>query len=62
MVGGKAVPAADNPDMPRIFTEVPLLIWRPAQKDPISPAVMALTSWHSGAGLSGEKNPVLLRA
>jgi hypothetical protein len=37
IAGGKAVSAADNPDMPRIFTEVPSLMWRPAQKDLISP-------------------------
>src|SRR5208283_5728674 len=30
MAGGKAMLAADNPDMPRIFAEVPSLIWRPA--------------------------------
>ena len=35
--GGKAMPAAENPDIPRIFAEVPSLIWRPAQKDLISP-------------------------
>jgi hypothetical protein len=37
MAGGKAMLAADNPDMPRIFAEVPSLMWRPAQKDLISP-------------------------
>jgi hypothetical protein len=35
--GGKAVPAAENADILRIFSEVPSLIWRPAQKALISP-------------------------
>ena len=34
---GKAAPAAENPDILRIFCEVPSLIWRPAQKALISP-------------------------
>ena len=41
--GGKAVPAAENPDIPAHFCEVPSLIWRPRAKRPYKPAVTALT-------------------